>query len=726
MPEPAPSLALLRSRHTSAAIAPAPLPARASGGEAPRLRAPVVPRTRLLRRLTGASDVPLAMIVAPAGYGKTTLLAEWAMRDERPFAWVSLEAHGGDTDEAVARLIGLVEDVAACDRPHVVVLDDAHLAATPRSIRRITELACRLPGGSMLALASRRRLAVPIGRLRAHHLMIDIGARDLAMTPLEAALLLEAVGVRLDGGQIDRLVQRTEGWPVGLYLAALSIDEQEDSEAAVARFGGADRFVAEYIREELLADLPIDQVAFLRGTSVLARLTPPLCDAVLETRGSAAMLHELAQGNVLIAPSDREETEFRYHPLLAQALRAELIRIDPELEPRLHRRAADWHSERGDAPAAIRHAVASRDAGHAGRLLWSLVPACVCSGRAATIGEWLAPFPARTLAGQPALALSAAMYHLAEGRREAAERAAQDAERTLRAGQGTADLAAGLTMVRACLARDGLRRMGEDAARACAEDHADSAWQSLGSYLAGVGGHLTGDRDGARALLEDAVRRAGDDGVVVDALCRAQLALLAIELGAWEAAAGHADAARASLAQMPANAPAHVLVLAIAAAVAAHRGDIDRARRDAADAHERLTTLAGFLPWYLAQAQIWLARAAIRLSDASAARALLSRAAREQSHVQDAPVLAQWLHEAWERADAFAAGATGDGPPLTNAELRVLRFLPSHLTFREIGARLHVSTNTVKTQALAVYRKLDASSRSEAVARGRSVGLIDS
>jgi LuxR family maltose regulon positive regulatory protein len=684
-----------------------------------------VPRPRLLRRLTAASDVPIAMIVAPAGYGKTTLLAEWAMRDGRPFAWVSLEALGDDSDEAVARVASLVEDVAACRRPHVVVVDDAHLVATHRSMRRITDLACRLPEGSMLALASRRRLAVPVGRLRAHRLMVDIAAPDLAMTRLEAALLLNALGIHLDRGQIDRLVDKTEGWPVGLYLAALSIEEQGDADQALARFGGADRFVAEYIREELLADLGIDDVAFLRRTSILPRLTASLCDAVLETRGSAEMLRDLAQGNVLIAPLDRDDSAFRYHPMLAHALRAELVRVEPELEPTLHHRAAEWHSERDDAADAIRHAVASHDAAHAGQLLWPLVPARVGAGHAADIGEWLAPFSAKALSSHPALALSAAMYHLAEGRLDAAQRAEQDAAGALDAGTTTAELAAGLTMVRAWLARDGARCMGQDAAVACAEHHDDSAWQSLGSYVAGVASHLTGDRDGARARLEDGARRAGAEAVVVEAMCRAQLALLAIELDGWEAAADHVDAARSSLEHVPRSAPAHALVLAIGAAVAAHRGDVDRARRDAADARQRLTRLAGFLPWYVAQAQIWLARAAIRLSDASTARTLLSRAAREQSRVQDAPVLAQWLHDAWEHADAFAAGATGDGPSLTNAELRVLRFLPSHLTFREIGARLHVSTNTVKTQALAVYRKLDASSRSEAVARGRSMGLID-
>jgi LuxR family maltose regulon positive regulatory protein len=178
------------------------------------------------------------------------------------------------------------------------------------------------------------------------------------------------------------------------------------------------------------------------------------------------------------------------------------------------------------------------------------------------------------------------------------------------------------------------------------------------------------------------------------------------------------------LAQVSVGSPLRALVLAVVAAVDAHRGDFAQAGRDAVAARRLVGGLVGFVPWYVAEAQIWLARAEILLSDASTARMLLARAARTRA-IDDSPVLAAWLHDAWERADAFAAGTVGDGPALTKAELRVLRFMPSHMSFREIGALLQVSTNTVKTQGLAVYRKLDVSCRSEAVARGREIGLLD-
>ena len=210
---------------------------------------------------------------------------------------------------------------------------------------------------------------------------------------------------------------------------------------------------------------------------------------------------------------------------------------------------------------------------------------------------------------------------------------------------------------------------------------------------------------------------------VIAAAAHAQLAVLAVECEDWDEAAHRAREARGAI---PLTAPDALgaFVLAISAVVSAHRGEIAQARHDAADADRLLATRADFPPWLVCEAHVWLARAAIRLSDGPTARRLLARAARlaPTGNV----VLADWIHDGWARADAFAESATGDGPTLTNAELRILRLLPSHMSFREIGERLHVSTNTVKTQALAVYRKLDVSCRSDAVQRGHDAGLIGS
>ena len=711
-------------RRRSTPIAPALAPAGPWHVDAPLVRPGLVPRPRLLRRLT-AAETPLAMIVAPAGFGKTTLLAEWATRDDRPFVWLSMDALPGDGADAVAALAGVVQDVGACLTPHVIVVDDAHLLAAQASMRRVTDLACRLPDGSCLAVASRRHLAVPIARLRAHRLLTELGPRELAMTRLEAAMLVDAAGARLDAGQVDRLLAVTEGWPAGLYLAALSIQEQDESADAVAHLDGGDRLIAEYIRSEVLGDLSEDAVAFLRWTSVLGRLTAPLCDAVLDVGDCGAVLDRLGAGDVPIEAVDRCDATFRYHPLLAEALRADLRRREPELERTIHRRAADWHAAHGELDDALRHAAAARDAARAGRLLWSVASRRAAQGRADTLRPWLAPFGPAELRADPALALSAATYHLAGGRRDEAERWTEAAERVVDRAGGPDELRAAVAVLRACVARHGIRQMAQDAARARELAPADPGCGGVTDFIEGVAHQLDGDGARARELLESGARRAQGEAPIVAASCHAQLALLAVEADDWEDAAACADEARAALAPVPVTAPGHALVLAVGAAASAYRGEVFEARRDADAAKRLLSRLGGFVPWYLAEAQVALARAEIRLSDAATARALLTRAARNLSHVGDAGTLGEWLHAAWECADAFAAGATGSGPALTNAELRVLRFLPSHLSFREIGARLHLSTNTVKTQALAVYRKLGVSCRSDAVARGRAIGLVD-
>jgi LuxR family maltose regulon positive regulatory protein len=667
----------------------------------------MVPRTRLVRRLVGYRDTPIVLLVAPAGYGKSTVLAEWAFRDRRRFTWLAPDG------------LDLLEDAASDRVPQVLVVDDADLLGAA-ALGRIVAAAQRLPAGGVVALAARRPPALPVGRLRANRLVIDVGARDLAMTRLEAALLLDGAGLRLEAPQVDLLVERTQGWPAALYLATLALAQEPDG---AGDFTGADRLVADFLREEVLADLTDEQRAFLRRSSPLAHVTGSLCDAVLDVRGSGETLRALAATGLPIEPLDREDAAFRYHPLLAAMLRAELLRVEPERAPILHRRAAGWHEREGDAEEALRHAVAGRDTERAARLLWALAPRYLQAGDGAALDAWLRAFGEGDLAAHPPLALTAAARHLAQGRRDQAERSIDAAARTLDDADG-GGMAAAIVLLRACSARDGVVRMGEDAARAARLAPADSAVQAPARLLMGAAHHLDGDRPAARTLLADAAGRAAGAPLVA-ALAHAQLALLAAEADDWDGAAHHADGAQDLLEPIAAPAAVRTLVLTASALAAAYRGDLPRARRDAADGQRLLASLTGHAPWFVAQVLVWLARAKIRLSDGPAARMLLARAARAQGQVPDAPVLADWLHEGWERADAFAASATGDGPMLTNAELRVLRLLPSHLSFREIGERLHVSTNTVKTQALSVYRKLDVTSRSQAVSCGLTAGLID-
>jgi LuxR family maltose regulon positive regulatory protein len=276
------------------------------------------------------------------------------------------------------------------------------------------------------------------------------------------------------------------------------------------------------------------------------------------------------------------------------------------------------------------------------------------------------------------------------------------------------------------IARDNLAGMGHDAARGYELAADDSPWRALACLLAGTAHHLMGDRARACDELDEGVRRGGLGGPAVQATCLAQLALLRLEDEDWEQGAALSRRGREIVVGLDADSTRMcVLVFAVSAFACAQSGDIECARRDALEARRRLAFPGEFAPWYEAEARIALARAELRLSDAAGARTLLAEASRALHRIPDAPVLGSWIDDAWQRADTFAVGAVCGPTTLTTAELRVLRFLPSHLSFREVAERLHVSANTVKTQAHAVYRKLDASSRSEAVARARDVGLVD-
>src|SRR5215212_3740666 len=286
----------------------------------PPARPGIVARTGLVDRLLASGSVPLVCVVGPAGYGKTTLLAQWAEREPRPVAWISVDQR--DNDPAVlltylgvaldrvepidprvvrglagpgASILGavprLAAAIAAMTQPVALVLDHLELLDNQQSLDLVAELAAQLPAGTQLLLASRTRPPLPVALLRAQGRVVELGVEELAMDHEDARALLEGAGVGLDDAAVDELLARTEGWPVGLYLAALAHKAGAGPRRhAWAGFTGDDRFMADYLRSELLARLPPELVSFLTRTAVLERMSGPLCDAVLETTGSGAVL----------------------------------------------------------------------------------------------------------------------------------------------------------------------------------------------------------------------------------------------------------------------------------------------------------------------------------------------------------------------------------------------------------------------------------------------------
>jgi len=586
-------------------------------------------------------------------------------------------------------------------------------------------LAELLPDGAQLVLASREEPALPIGRLRAQGKLVDVRARDLAMTRGEAARMLRLAGLDLAAEDVLLLVRQTEGWPAGLYLAALSLAASPDPHRAAARYGGDDRLAADYLRDELLARLEPERLELLRCASVLDLMNGPLCDAVLERTGSGDVLRWLSRANALVTAVDSTDVTYRCHPMLARMLRAELRRSDPVLERELHGRASAWYAAEGDLDHAIMHAIEGSDADRVGELLWAAAGEHLLDGRRAKVRQWLDQLGPDRIAAQPALALTAAACHLVAGERDLAEHWAKVAQAHAAHLESPA-LRAGVALLRAAVARDGVAAMDADAARGLALAPEDSPWRALGCLLRGVAAHVRGDHDAARSQLEEGARRGAVAAPVVQVQCLAQLALLAVEQADWEqgpllAARAMAQVERRELYGEPTSA----LVFAVSAMVRAHRDRVEDAQADRKRAIDLLTTLEDQAPWFEAEARIALARTALRLGDVTGARTVLGEASRTVSRAGDLPVPQAWVDDLWAQLEAFSATALVGPSSLTTAELRVLALLPTHLSFREMGRRLHVSANTIKTHAHAVYRKLDVCSRSEAVLRARETGLLD-
>lgn len=741
---------------------PATKPQRATDGErdartgkhAPSLDPAFVLRPQLTELLLG-SAADLVLLVAPAGYSKTTCLAQWAASDDRHFAWVAGARPHHDPALLVNSIVDVLDQVEPVDpgvmtalaspkpsisgavisrlqkslrsrsEPCVLVIDDVHAITGADSFAVIEALVEFMPTGSQVALASRTEPSLPLGRLRAERQLLELGQRDLAMTRAESGELMTRIGLDLTNEQIDSLFERTEGWPAALYLAGLTLLDQTDIGAAVASFAGDDRVVVDYLRDEFLSATSAAQVGFLTQTAVLDELSGPLCDALLETSGSGEVLKKLSRSNFLVIPLDRHDDRYRYHHLFGEMLRSELHRRDPGKESELHARASRWYAAERDSDRAIDHAIAAGDVQRAGELIWQNLPEVLGRGRIATMQRWLDDLGPARIVESGTLALAAAHRSIVDGDGERTAEWMRIAEAAARHSAVPESFRADVHLLRATCALDGVAQMGEDADRA-AELHPEEApWQTASFLYRGVSRHLVGDAEHAVPLLDEAARRGAIVVPVIQTLALAQLSLIAIEDEDWERASrliahGREQVHRCGLTDYPSI----LMVYATSALIRAHQGQVAHAVDDVADARRLLVLLHGFPPWYEAQARIVLARACARLDDVAGGNAELDEAERFLEKTPDATVLDRWLRESWSALRAASSEGRREEWSLTTAELRTLQYLPSHLSFREIAERIHVSPNTVKTQAQAIYRKLEASSRNEAVERARHAGLL--
>jgi LuxR family maltose regulon positive regulatory protein len=707
----------------------------------PPVPAQMVARERLFERLREGQGRRLSLVAGPAGFGKSTLLAAWreSEAERRPVAWVTLDE--GDDDavvlwshaiEALCRACPALpyEELAAAvmaapllevalprlvnaliDAGEVVlVLDDFHRLSNSPARASVGWFVDHLPAGVQLVLSTRVDPALPLGALRARGQLLELRADDLRFTAAEAHEFLNGrLGLGLADGDVDLLVARTEGWPAGIYLAALSLADKPDKAELVRAFDGTSAHVVDFLSSEVLGAYDADLQTFMLRTAVLERLCVPLCDAVLEEPGSAAALESLARTNLFLLPLDDQRRWFRFHHLFAQLLRVELERREPELVPELHRRAYRWHRASGTTEEAIQHATAAGAFAEAGDLIAASWVYYVNGGRTSSVREWLLRFPTEVLGGDRRLLLVTAWIAALRGE-EAGMRGALARYQALGGPDegplpdGFASLESSVSVLRAAFAWGDVRRTLEEGARAASLEGEESPWRPVVTWSLGWAHYCNGELDLAeRWLTETAELAPASEQWVVGSGAIADLSRMAGMRG------DRAEQMRLALEALE-MAREHGLL------DAREVGEVHTAYGMALAAEGRREEALPELERGVFLRRLWAQP--LDLADGLIALAPLAGERSAEVFDEAEALLASCADPGVLPARLAAARRAAAAPePLTERELTVLRFLSSGLSEREIARELYLSFNTVHTHVKSLYRKLGVSSRAEAVAR---------
>jgi LuxR family maltose regulon positive regulatory protein len=728
---------------------------------APDLRPEWVARPALTERLAGA-DARLVLVDAPAGFGKTVAVAQWRSStiENRPFAWVSLDQ--GDNDpgrlwwhvvcalqranpeygaEQILNALRvqspeitgavlpiLVNELAALRVPAVLVLDDYHVIREPACHEQLEFLLLHLPPAAQLVLTTRADPPLSLSRLRAAGAMAEIRVPDLRFAPDEAATLVQAVAdVTLSEPDLAVLMERTEGWPAGVYLAALSLRGHPSPHTFVRQFTGDNRFVVDFLAQEVLSRQPRKIRQFLTRTSVLGRFCAPLCDAVTGSANSVKILEILERENLFMVPLDDTRQWFRYHHLFAQVLRGQLMRTEPELVPALHEKASAWHRLHGSADEAIGHAIAAGDFAVAVDLIASCWFAYADAGQVATVQGWMRSLGDDQIARSPLAAHCAAWAAALSGDRQSARRWLP----VIDAGQDNGHLPDGMrslsfsaALLRGVYGFEGLRVMRDSAAKAAKlEDDPASPWYALAQAALGFSLYMCDEPQAAAGPLEEAV--SSDAALPLTRIVAlSTLSLIAAETGMLAEADEFAQEARIlALRDDFRPTPSASLAYVAAGAVYAAQGRLGDARSELDQALRSRRRIAGSSPWPTLKATLLLAQVQLDAGDQAAAAALAAEARGVLTALPDGAEGQRAQLEALDRQLAAPRQPSPLAEPLTEREVAVLRLLGSPLSLREIGAELYVSPNTVKTHTQAIYRKLGVSARQDAVVQASHLGI---
>ena len=716
---------------------------RASKLRPARAHLELVERTALVSALL-RSTASLVVVSAPAGYGKSTLLAQWADVVLVPASWLQLDAGDNDPVVFLSYLTAALSRVAPVDpslpdllqtqsppvddlilprlgdaleaaQPFLLVLDDTHLVQSEACWRHLAVLLEQFPPGGCLALGTRSEVPLSIDRLRAEGRLAEFRLDDLRLTRREAGELITLQGAEADDASLDRLLDLTEGWATGLYLALLASAGRPAAEW-LPHLHGDLRAIAGYLTAEVLERQPAELQEFLLRTSILDQLCAGLCRAVTGNDDAHVQLARLAHENLFVVALDDHDQWYRCHNLFEELLRAELERQAPGAVPDLHRRASAWYRENGDPERAVRHAIAAGDAGDVVDLAVQAADDYLCRSQVERAYQLLARFTDQQIYADAELTLMAGMLgaYIPLPR---AQRWAQAAG-ALVVGEGPAPL--GVTSLRswqlitqAMRARDGVARMLEDATLACElETSGEVSWRLGAQASRCLALYLSGHSRQARAVIDEVMPscpRGGGEEV----WWLGMLALLAAEQGSWDEAEEYdrqIGEGRPEALQMP--------PLLARALVRAHRGDpglaasLEEAERD-------VRVLSSASEVRLILMAVVFADISLGHGDEAAAERWTAEAEARLLRYPDAGMLrgrAQRLREALEQRRLTQ--------PLTSAERRILDLLPTQLIAPQIAARLFVSGSTVKTHVSHLYAKLGVTTRTDAVERARELGLL--
>ena len=729
----------------------------------PEHRRGLVPRPELIGALEAGRAGRATVVAAPTGFGKTSVLTEWAAASPARFAWVSLDEGDDDpirfwsyvvaavegaapelTDTAARRLRGpgvsiadevlpvLVNELTRVAQPLVIVLDDYHLIEDEDVHEGVRYLLERLGPDVHVVLAARNVPPLPLGRLRARGELNELRAETLRFSEAEVSALLNGaheLGLRPE--ELTGLYRRTEGWVAGLNLVALSLRETGDRAAFLAGMPVDDRFLVDYLWDEVVLRQTPEMRDFLMRSAVLERLSSQLCDAVLERRDSADMLLELERSNLFVIPLDVGRRWFRYHTLFRAMLLRQLERYAPERVADLHRRASAWFADRGDVHGTIEHAISAGDMHVAADTLRKNWLALYSDGKANDAIGWIDRLPRATIAEYPDLALARGGVSRAMGRpAEEVEPWLQLAERAARDSPDAherADLTAGVARQRA-MTRLGQCDVGEAVrlARAAVRVRPPGSPEAPSdSYFLAVSLFWTGAGREAETRLRDYLDEVPPGEMDVRRVYA--MAMLAVA----HAARGEIDIAERlveeSLSTTEARGqtehpPTELAYVALGIVLLA-RDDVEAAE----DRLEHAATLArrGADRIEIAHALLWLGRCRTRAGDAGGAIDALeaTRAALGGALVPSFVKLSEALESEIAELPAPPPPRPIDAT-LTAAEINVLELLPTALTVREIADRLEFPLDVVRAHVRRIRRKLGATTRAEAVTAAHGFGLL--